>query len=230
MTLSAAPLERPDSLKDLAFRRIKALLTEGRLEPDRIYSANQFADTLAVSRTPVREALLQLATEGFLVFVEGRGFRIRRYTAKEVQDFFETRRLIETYVAEKLTGKLGPEELAALDGQLRAMRGFAAERDAARFLEADQEFHLSLVRRHSNLHLASLMEGIRSHIAIFGLKAIAHEGRFREVVQEHGAIVSALREAQPRKVVRAVLLHLHTTERYVLGEVRRADAGKEASP
>jgi len=229
MTLAAAPIERPDRLKDLAFRKIKSLLTEGRLESDRIYSANQFADTLAVSRTPVREALLQLATEGFLVFVEGRGFKIRRYTPKEVQDFFETRRLIETHVAQKLTGKLTPEDLAHLGANLRLMKACAAGRGAARFLEADQEFHMSLVRRHNNLHLASLMEGIRGHIAIFGLKAIAHEGRFLEVVQEHAAILAALRGRQPAKVVRAVLVHLHTTERYVLAEVRPAEAGEKRS-
>src|SRR5688572_21556 len=82
--LEARPLARPESLKDLAYREIKNHLTAGKLSPDEIYSAAQFADILQVSRTPVREALLQLATEGYLVFIEGRGFKVRPYSEKEI--------------------------------------------------------------------------------------------------------------------------------------------------
>src|SRR5687767_2401156 len=112
--LDVPPIDRPQSLKDLAYKQIRSLLLRGQMDPDSVYSANQFAETLGVSRTPVREALLQLVAEGFLAVVEQRGFRLRRFTEKEIRELFETRRLIETYAAEKLTGTLTEDDVREL--------------------------------------------------------------------------------------------------------------------
>jgi DNA-binding GntR family transcriptional regulator len=216
MDLPVTPLDRPQTLKDQACRRIRDLLSRGEFRPETVYSANQLAGTLGVSRTPVREALLELAAEGFLAFVEGRGFRIRAYSKKETEDFFEARRLIESYVAERLASKLGPGDLEDLERNLKLMKGLAARREAVPFLEADREFHMTLVRRYSNSFLESVMEKIRNHIPIFGLRAVARAGRFEEVVREHDGIVQALRRGDPRKAARAMLDHLVATERAVL--------------
>src|SRR5947209_6045260 len=70
-------IDRPLSLKDSAYRAIKDQLVSGKLEHDKIYSAQHFAGMLGVSRTPAREALLQLASEGFLVCLDARGFKIK---------------------------------------------------------------------------------------------------------------------------------------------------------
>ena len=59
-------IERPGTLQALAYDKIKGLMIAGELDFDSIYSANQFAEILGVSRTPVREALLQLSAEGLL--------------------------------------------------------------------------------------------------------------------------------------------------------------------
>jgi DNA-binding FadR family transcriptional regulator len=79
-------------------------------------------------------------------------------------------------------------------------------------MEADKEFHLSLVRRAGNQLLLTIMENIRNHIAVFGLKALAHQGRFEEVIREHRGIVKALYHKDRRRVLRAVRHHLTATE------------------
>src|SRR6516165_9949921 len=96
--LTAGRILRRGSLKDLAYQEIKELLVSGQLKPDRLYSAQHFAQLLGVSRTPVREALLRLANEGFLVCREVKGFQIKEFSRKEVQDVLETRAVIETHV------------------------------------------------------------------------------------------------------------------------------------
>ena len=60
-------LEQPGTLQNQAYKRIKTLLISSQLEFDEVYSANHFAEILGVSRTPIREALLQLTAEGFFV-------------------------------------------------------------------------------------------------------------------------------------------------------------------
>jgi DNA-binding GntR family transcriptional regulator len=88
LTETTQPIARHGSLKDAAYRQIKELLLSGRLEHGRLYSAQYFAEMLGVSRTPVREALLQLTSEGSLVCLDVRGFKIREFTDKEVRDVF----------------------------------------------------------------------------------------------------------------------------------------------
>jgi DNA-binding GntR family transcriptional regulator len=216
--LGIEQIERPDSLKDLAYRRIRALLDRGQLPPRALHSANQLAETLGVSRTPVREALLQLAAEGFLSVAEGRGFRVREFSPKETEDFFETRRLIETFVARELAPQLAPDDLAALDLNLRTLAEQAAAGDLPAFLETDREFHLYLVRRYRNLQLESIMERIQAQIPLFGSRAVAHHpGRCREVVGEHGRIVDALRRRDPAEAAEAVFTHLAVTQRFATG-------------
>jgi DNA-binding GntR family transcriptional regulator len=215
----ARPLERPDRLKDLAYREIRKQILSGGLDPARLYSAHQFAAILGVSRTPVREALLELAAEGLLALEDGRGFRLRPSSEKEIRDFFETRRVLETYVVGRLAGRLPPGHLRELDDHL-ALLGKLAGRDAPAFLEADREFHLGLVRRLDNRFLESVMEEIRNRIALFGLKALSLPGRPQEVIREHARIVRALRSARPSEAARAMEDHLASTESRVLQKMK----------
>lgn len=209
-------LARPASLKDAAYRQIKALLLAGRLAADRLYSAPYFAEMLGVSRTPVREALLQLAGEGLLVCHDVRGFQLRRFTAKEIGDVSETRALIETHVLGRVAPELTADDLRRMDQALKAMSACARKGDAPGFLEADKEFHLVPFERCGNQHLLAVLEDIRNHISLFSLQALAHPGRFDEVLREHAAILKALKHKDRKQAVQALAHHLATTEGYWL--------------
>jgi len=213
---SRQPLERPASLKDAAYRQIKELLLSGRLAHDHLYSAQYFAEMLGVSRTPVREALLQLTSEGSLVCLDVRGFKIREFSAKEVRDVFETRLVIETHVFKQLVDGQSADDIRDMERSLKAMTDCAAQSDSLGFLEADKAFHLVPLRRAGNLHIQAIMAQIRDHIAILGLQALRHEGRYQEILREHAAILKALRRRDKTKVIRAVRHHLATTAGHLL--------------
>lgn len=214
------PIERPRTLMELAYGEIKQLLTTGHLEFEKIYSANQFADMLKVSRTPVREALLQLTAEGFLVSVQGRGFKIRDFSEKEIKDFFETRKMIETYVIEHLVGFLTEGDFQTLNESCQRMGTNIDSGNTNAFLEADKNFHMSLVDRYNNIHLTSIMGDIRDLISIFGQRALSHAGRIQEVVDEHRRILQGLRRKDGQEAVRAMVHHLETTEKYLIENLK----------
>jgi DNA-binding GntR family transcriptional regulator len=209
-------IKRPETLLSLAYDRIKGLLVSGQLSIDEIYSANQFAEMLGVSRTPVREALLQLAAEGLLIPVQGRGFKIKGFSEKEIKDFFEARLMIETYVISRLVRGIGAEDLKALQTSLKQMVQSADRGDITCFLEADKAFHMNLVRRYTNRLLETIMENIRNLISILGQKALSSSGRIEEVLQEHQAIVAAVKEKDPNKAAKAMSHHLNRTERAII--------------
>ena len=209
-------LELPGTLQNQAYERIKALLINGQLKFDEVYSANHFAEILGVSRTPIREALLQLTAEGFFVSLRGRGFQIKEFSEKEIRDFFEARKMIEAYVIEKLVDEVGEEDLKALDESLEQMINAHQESGPYGFLEADKSFHMNLIHRYENSLLESIMGNIRDFISILGQKALASPGRIQEVIQEHQEILEALHQKDKTATVRAIKDHLDATEKSLL--------------
>ena len=206
-------IERPGTLQALSYKKIKGLMIAGELEFDTIYSANQFAEILGVSRTPVREALLQLCAEGLLASIQGRGFKIKKFSENRIKDFFETRQMIESYIIEQLVGatdELDPKELEHIMNQ---MRKNADKGDIYGFLEADKAFHMHLICRYGNKLLVSIMENIRDLIAIFGRKALASPGRIHEVIKEHQAIIQALKQKNKKKAAESIKYHLEMTQK-----------------
>jgi DNA-binding GntR family transcriptional regulator len=209
-------LEQPGTLQNLAYERIKTLLISGQLEFDEVYSANHFAEILGVSRTPIREALLQLTSEGFFVSLRGRGFKIKQFSEKEIQDFFEARKMIEAYVIEQLVDEVSAEDLKPLDDSLAQMINGHKKTETYSFLEADKSFHMNLIRRYENSLLESIMGNIRDFISILGQKALASPGRVQEVIQEHQHILEALHQKDRIKAVQAIKYHLDATEKSLL--------------
>ena len=209
-------IERPGTLQSIAYERIKGLLVSGELKQSLIYSANQFAEMLGVSRTPVREALLQLSAEGFLIAVQGRGFRMREFSIDEIRDFFETRLMIETYIIGRLAETVSEDALQSLGESLDQMIRCAGKMDSDGFLEADKAFHMNLVHRHKNRLLASIMENIRNLISILGRKALATSGRTEEVIEEHRRVLEGIKKRDAAGAAEAMRHHLSTTENTII--------------
>jgi DNA-binding GntR family transcriptional regulator len=209
-------IKRPETLLSLAYDKIKGLLVSGQLNFEEIYSANQFAEMLGVSRTPVREALLQLAAEGLLIPVQGRGFKIKGFSEKEVKDFFEARLMIETYVIGRLVKGVGGVDVKALQASLKQMVQSAEKGDMCGFLEADKAFHMNLIHRYTNRLLESIMENIRNLISILGQRALSSSGRIGEVLQEHQAILEAVKARDANKAAKAMSHHLNRTEKTII--------------
>ncbi len=213
---TVTPIARPSRLKEVAYDEIKRLLTSEPFDPEVVFSANQFAVQFGISRTPVRDALLQLEAEGFLVANGGLGFKIRRYSQKEILDCLETRELIETYVVGKRIAAVASDELEVLKGHIQRMAENAAQSGSRVFIQEDYLFHQSLVGDYGNLMLGSIMNNLRDLITMFGRQAFDQKGRREEIIQEHQDIVQALEAKDKRAAVKAVRVHLAATKRCLM--------------
>jgi len=208
-------IERPGTLQALAYDRIKDLFISGQLEQDTIYSANQFAEILGVSRTPVREALLQLTTEGLLNLVQGRGFKIRKFSKKEIRDWFELRKMIESYLIERFVQVMRIQDLKVMEDSLKQMIDRVNDGDTYAYLEADEVFHMTLVLGHNNKLFETTMIDNRNRVILSCHKALSRPGRIQEIIAEHESILDALRQRDTDRAIKAMVHHLDTTEKYL---------------
>jgi DNA-binding GntR family transcriptional regulator len=205
------PLKKK-TLKDRIYQEIKELLRSSQIGSNSLITASNISKVLGVSRTPAREALLQLASEGFVEAIGGRGFVVREYSEEEIHDYFEARRIIEVYLVGQLLDTITSDDLVDLDKILEDMASWIDKGDLSEFLNVDRKFHLHLIQLHGNKFLESITEKIRILISILGRETLANPGRMKEVVHEHSLILEGIKAGDRHRVEDAVAHHLKTTE------------------
>jgi DNA-binding GntR family transcriptional regulator len=192
-------VKRPESLRAQAVAQIRLAIVTGRLAAGSMHSEQTIAAGMTISRTPVREALLQLATEGLVEFVPQRGVRVTELDAGHLGHVFQFRAAIETYCAAALAAHPRKEVLAALDAALGRQDDLIAAGDHPGWVEANMEFHAILVRGAGNPLLDQAFAGLASHAMRLSHRMEAGKARMRASLAAQRAIADAIRRRDPER-------------------------------
>lgn len=194
--LNFTPLNQPESLSKMAYEAIRSSILSGEMNSDEIYNEMKIAKNLGISRTPVREALLELSSQGLITFLPRKGLVVNKFTAKDIQDIFEIREAIELAAVEKISKNASSLKFDDLKDIIDAQRKAAAKQEHGKFVELDRAFHMALGRLTDNRRIEAIMQNIRDFVHLMGLRAIALEGRMEEVIQEHESVYNAIRQGK----------------------------------
>ncbi|MER6220762.1 GntR family transcriptional regulator [Streptomyces sp900105755] len=174
-------------------------------------SEQELADRIGVSRTPVREALLQLAAEDLVELVPKRGARVTPLTGRQIRELMELRGIVERYAAEQLVAA-GRAPVAELRSLLARQRELTGADQAREFIAVDHRFHSALVSAVGNTLLDRHYDGLRSRQVRTGVTALFNQqGRQEAVLAEHEAILHALEAGDARAACAAIDHHLEST-------------------
>ena len=211
-----AAIKQPESLAKMAYEAIRQSILSGQWKIGELYNEKAIAADLGISRTPVREALLELASQDLIIFLPRRGLMVNRFTRRDVDEIFELRKAIELAAVEKITMASPPFDLFEIEESLLKQRKSAKEKDYLIFMEADRLFHTSFSELTNNRRLIAILENIRDMIHVMGAKALALEGRALEVIDEHQAIFEAVRRGNAEKAREAMAYHLDQSKEAVV--------------
>lgn len=134
---------RRDNVEQV-YRRVREAILDGELAPGTAMSQVALADELGVSRTPLREALRMLQSEGLVDAQANRRVTVRPLSATDLEELVVMRVTLETEAIRLSVPRLTPEDLAALEGRLAEMVHFANEEDYARWNVPHAAFHRGL--------------------------------------------------------------------------------------
>jgi DNA-binding GntR family transcriptional regulator len=189
--LASAGHIRADSVVDLAYERIRAMVVDGEIPPGARLGQVELAEQLGISRTPVREALRRLTGEGLAEFEPNRGFRAASPGLDDVLRRLELRSLLEPGIARLAAARRTGEDLARLAGAI-AREEAATSRVAAH--DASREFHLAVATATGNPELVAVLASM--WIVEIGrrlLAARATSAAWKDTdVAEHRAITAAI--------------------------------------
>ena len=192
MTIELPNLNERTSLRQQVAKALRAAMISGQLQPGVVYSAPALAATFGVSATPVREAMLDLAKEGLVEAVRNKGFRVTELSEQDLDELTELRMLIEVPSTAALAGRLDAAALAELRELASAIEAGAATGNLIGYLEADREFHLTLLGHGGNRHLVELVGELRSRARLYGLGRLAGSGVLVESAREHAALLDLI--------------------------------------
>lgn len=201
--------QRSGSAQDVTYRWLKNHIAGLPRQEGSFLTEVGVAEAAGTSRTPVREALLRLQAEGVVQIVPKKGAFVPPISDNEVQAVMQARGLVEDWCVRQVTPLVGglAEEL---DRMVDEQEGLSE--DPVAFIECDRAFHRMIVRRAGNQVLAEFYESLRERQVRMGLHAVASaEDRVRTVLDEHSAIVSAIRSGDAEQAARAVANHLAST-------------------
>jgi len=214
--LKFAAIKQPESLAKMAYEAIRKSILSGQWKIGELYNEKAIAADLEISRTPVREALLELASQDLIIFLPRRGLMVNRFTRRDVDEIFEVRKAIELAAVEKITVASPPFDLFEIEEALLSQRKAAKQKDYLAFMEADRLFHTSFSELTSNRRLIAILDNIRDMIHVMGAKALALEGRALKVIEEHQTIFEAVKKGDIEEARRAMAYHLEQSKEAVV--------------
>jgi DNA-binding GntR family transcriptional regulator len=184
--MPAAIVTRP--LRDAVYDRVLAEILEGVRAPGARLRDTELAESFGVSRTPVREALLRLAKEGFLQTDHQRGFRVASLDPTEVRETYPLIIALET-AGLRLAGAPDRETLDRLAAWNDRMEASAQPRKR---LEIDQQWHRALIDGARNARLFDSLDAHKKVVRRYENRYMTDVERVLASVDEHAAILAAL--------------------------------------
>jgi DNA-binding GntR family transcriptional regulator len=191
-----------------AYDHVKQSILDRAYPGGALLSEGEIAAAVGVSRTPVREALLRLETEGLVRLYPKRGALVLPVSSQEISDVFQARELVETFAAD--TATLGPELIDELTGCIEAMRAHSAGGDAREFARADRCFHRTMVAAAGNEIITHLYDALRDRQLRMARLTADDPERAATAIHDHAEILEAVRSGDRERIREAVRRHLRT--------------------
>lgn len=214
------------TLSDQIYDVLLEAIVEQRFRPGERLVLDDLALQLNVSRTPVRDALSRLATQGLVRPKGRRGYCVATLTEEGLMQLFDVRLMCETYAAENGVPSATPavlERLASLAAQCAQLRGSPKPSDRVAAALLDKEFHRLIVGLQGNPSLAEIYDHLSSHLhgVRLGLDTLAVAERRAKDQDEHQAIITALRQGDATAAKEAVRSHIINVRDNALAALRR---------
>ena len=188
------PLTKSDPLYDQVVEEVRKAIITGTLTPGQMVSAPQIAAQLGVSRTPVRDAILQLQREGLVAIIARRGVLILEPTVADLEDLFQFREPLEGAAAALAAERADTDILGALEFAFEQHAEAVSNHDLEEHMARDEEFHELIAQASRNRRIGEALLSVRGQLRVYTRTLSAQPGAMDgAVVEAHRAILEAIR-------------------------------------
>lgn len=188
--------------------RLRDLVVEDALKPGEKVPEKELCESFGVSRTPLREALKVLASEGFVVLQANRGARVAQITRKELENTFPVIARLEQLAGELACAHLDAAGLAWIEERHTAMVNAYHARDRQAYFQANQDIHQALIRGAGNEILEGHHKLLAARVRRARFMANLSDDRWAQAIEEHERMMEKLRARDADGLGQLMKLHM----------------------
>lgn len=219
----------PGLIRERVVSALRDAIIAGRLKPGERIRERELVSLLGVSRSPLREAIRILETEGFITSLAHRGARVSEVSAVDLHDMLDVRIMLESFAARLFIERLDEAALRAMEEQVERSRAPGYRVDLQENFDLGLEFHDLLVGACGNRKVVQMHENLKRHQTRYQHFAFARLGRDLRALDEHAEMVTMLRARDLGAVERLMRAHLLRFHDY-LAPLLPVDAPLEPDP
>ncbi len=212
-----------DSIVDRVYEQTKAMAVLFEFKPGERLNEGDIAKRLGVSRTPLREALNRLTTEGFLRFVPGKGFFCRELDANEIFDLYELRKTIEVAAVQLVVERAQDQDIDSLLSFLDETGPDPGERTTAELVALDETFHERLIAMSGNAEMLRVLHNVNARIRFVRWIDMDRANRVNTQM-DHRHILSAVKARDAKACASALERHINRRLDQISGAIKEGYA------
>ena len=204
-------IKKEEGLTQQAYKQLKSMILNHRLKPGMVINEAQLQEALGIGRTPVREAVLQLSKEHFMIIHPRRGIEISRISPKRIRDIFEIRSLLEPQILRLGLGRIDKAWLHHMQDEFKQYSGTnfdLSSQDTILLSTLDNEFHMGIIKSIDNNYSNELMESFQDYLTLFRASTSIDSIRFGPSNLEHIAIIEAMINDDVEEACKCLTDHL----------------------
>lgn len=207
------------SLSEKLADTLRERINRGELAPGTVVVEPALAQEFEVSKTPVRESLRQLTSEGLLQVLPKKGYLVRAISLNDVYEVLELRRLLEPHVASQVAALHSAQLVTSLGAHLQDQEELAVS-DPIASMHAAREFHSELCAASRNSRITASLENClaqtaRAHYVLPSMQPYMSQS---EELSEHQRILAAIKNSDATGAHQAMSEHLDSIRQAMLGE------------
>jgi DNA-binding GntR family transcriptional regulator len=199
---------RPASLHEEVAARLRHMVFERQLAPGQWIDELALANDWQISRTPLREALKVLASEGLVTLVPRQGCRVTELSEEDADALFPVMALLEGRCALEAVRKATPADLKQLRKLHEVLEKHAAAKNVDGYYRANHEFHTRVQALAANRWLDRATNDLRKFLRLLRGRQLNWPGRIEASIQEHRALMAAMEKGDAARAERVMHDHL----------------------
>lgn len=217
---SLGVLSRRKSLGQDVFENLRHAILRGDIPPGSRLVENRLAETMGISRTPIREAMHKLEREGLLKKLPNSGFTVTGLTRQDIEETFGIRSVLESYAARLAAVNHEEGELAGLEEKIEEYQACLDQGRMEDLPEINTQFHDILYALSRSPKLIKMVNDLRDQIYRFRKIILKAEARAKASNDDHRKMLKAMRKRDAERVERLVKEHILRGQKMVLRELK----------
>lgn len=194
-----APLLQMRPLREQVYDYLRGEMNRGGLQPGAFLDLNGIARRLGISRTPLRDALLQLVREGYMEILPRRGFRLKLLTLDEVRHIYQIVGALESTAITQAGPQLGKAGLAKMKAANKGIHQAIKAQDYKLFYEHNSAFHEAYLEGCANPRLLALIQSLKQRLYDWPCRKVFLKSWELSLVKEHEDLIALLEAGKYRE-------------------------------